>query len=63
MPEQLKQSEVDKGQDPTVAKQFDNETLAGPKFEDFYAIADKLKIAMLGTLREGTGVSCTDHAA
>lgn len=58
MPEALKQSEVDKHQDPTVAKQFDDESPAAKKFEDFYAIADGLKICLMGTFRSGTGV-CT----
>ena len=56
MPEPLKQSEVDKVQDPTVAKQWDNETPLEQRYEDFAAIADKLKIAMMGSLRDGTGV-------
>lgn len=56
MPEPLKKSEVEKGQDPTVAKQWDDETPADKKFEDFYKIADGLKIGMMGTLRNGVGV-------
>lgn len=56
MPEPLKQSEVEKGQDPSVTKQFDGETPTDQKFEDMYAIADKLKIGMLGTYRPGVGV-------
>jgi len=55
MPEQLKAEEVNSKTDPTVAKQWDNDVSTEKKFEDFYSIADKLKIGLLGTLREGTG--------
>ena len=55
MPEALKKDEIQRGQDPTVAKQWDNETPFEKKFEDFYAIADKLKIGMMGTFRPGIG--------
>ena len=56
MPEQLKQSEIDKSQDPTVAKQWDDDTPTSKKFEDFASIADGFKVVMMGTLREGIGV-------
>ena len=56
MPEQLKQSEVDKGQDPAVAKQWDGDTSTEKKFEDFAAMADGLPICMMGTARNGLGV-------
>jgi len=55
MPEQLKREEVDSKTDPSVAKQLDNDVSAETKFGDFYGIVDKLKIGLLGTLREGTG--------
>lgn len=55
MPEQLKAEEVNSKTDPSVAKQWDNDVPTDKKFEDFYGIADKLKICLLGTLREGTG--------
>merc|ERR1712129_517972 len=55
MPEQLKAEEVNSKTDPSVAKQLDNDVSSEKKFEDFYAIADKLKIGLLGTLRDGTG--------
>ena len=58
MPEALKESEVRKEQDPSVAKQWDNETPLEEKFNDFAAIADKLwGSSMLGTVRPGIGVS------
>lgn len=56
MPENLKQSEVDAQTDPSVAKQYDNESSAEEKFKDLYAIADGIKIGMLSTYRQGTGV-------
>ena len=49
-------SEIEKGQDPTVNKQWDDETPLEKRFEDFAAIADGLKIGMMGTLRNGVGV-------
>ena len=55
MPEELKASEVNSKTDPTVAKQWDNDVSTDTKFEDFYAIADRLKCGLLGTLRNGTG--------
>ena len=55
MPEQLTAQEVNSKTDPSVAKQWDDDVSAEKKFGDFYAIADKLKIGLLGTLREGTG--------
>jgi hypothetical protein len=59
MPEQLKQSEVQKGQDPTAAKQWDDSTPLDKKFQDFAAIADKLSVCMMGTARDGVGVCTT----
>lgn len=56
MPEPLKQSEVDKGQDPSVTKQWDDKVDLAQKMKDFGAIADHLKIGMMGSLREGVGV-------
>jgi hypothetical protein len=47
MPEPLTKQEVEKGQDPSVTKQYDSQTGTEEKFEDMYKIADGLKIAML----------------
>ncbi|EMD00080.1 hypothetical protein BAUCODRAFT_145392 [Baudoinia panamericana UAMH 10762] len=55
MPEGLTKQEVDKGIDPSVNKQYDDQTPTEQKFEDMYAIADKLKIGMLGSYRNGIG--------
>ena len=46
MPEQLTKEEVAKGQDPSVAKQWDDETDVETKFKDFYSIADGLKVCI-----------------
>ena len=56
MPEQLKESEIKKGQDPSVSKQWDNEVPLDKKFEDFAAIADKLGVCVMGTMRDSIGV-------
>ena len=55
MPETLQKSEVDNKIDPSVAKQWDESTPTEQKFEDMYAIADGLKIAMLGSFRKAVG--------
>ncbi|KAK5173203.1 uncharacterized protein LTR77_003325 [Saxophila tyrrhenica] len=55
MPEPLKQSEIDKGQDPSVTKQWDDDVSLDQKMEDFGKIADGLGISMMGTLRNGVG--------
>lgn len=47
MPETLTKDEVQKGQDPSVTKQWDNDIDAETKFKDFYKIADGLKVASL----------------
>ncbi|GAB7366794.1 hypothetical protein MBLNU230_g0746t1 [Neophaeotheca triangularis] len=55
MPEQITTQEINSKTDPTVAKQWDSEATAETKFADYYAIADKLQICLLGTLRTGIG--------
>lgn len=45
MPEQLTKSEVVKGQDPSVSKQWDDDIDVETKFKDFYKIADGLKVS------------------
>lgn len=60
MPEPLKQSEVSAGQDPSVAKQWDTKVSTEDKWNDFYAMADSLKICMMGSLRDGIGVRLFD---
>lgn len=58
MPESLTKQEVEKGIDPSVSKQYDDSVSLDQKFEDMYAIADKLKVGMMGSLRNGIGVGC-----
>jgi hypothetical protein len=60
MPEKLTQQEVDNKVDPSVSKQYDSEVSREESLKDFYAIADGLKIAMLGTFRPGIGVSVNE---
>nr|POE88037.1 protein bli-3 [Quercus suber] len=55
MPSDIKQSDIDNKTDPSVARQLDNEASQEEKFTDLYAIADKLKIGLLSTYRQGTG--------
>lgn len=57
MPEALTESEVKKGQDPSVTKQWDNDVSLDVKYKDFEAIADKIGVCIMGTFRPGTGVS------
>ena len=56
MPQPLKQSEVDSKTDPTVAKQFDEETPKKEQLQDFYKIVDGLKVSLLSTFRPGIGL-------
>ena len=56
MPEPLQQSEIEKGQDPSVTKQWDDDVPLDKKMEDFGKIADKLQIGIMGTLRNEIGV-------
>ena len=55
MPEPLKASEVNSQTDPTVAKQWDDETPKKHQIEDFYKTVDDLKIGLLTTIRNGIG--------
>jgi hypothetical protein len=55
MPETLHKSEVDAKQDPSVAKQFDNETPKEQQIKQFFEMVDGKKIGMLSTYRNGVG--------
>lgn len=57
MPEQLKSSEVNSKTDPSVAKQYDNETDKVKQIQDFFSLADDKKIGILNTYRNGVGMS------
>jgi abnormal spindle-like microcephaly-associated protein len=56
MPEQLKSSEVNSKTDPSVAKQYDNETDKVKQIQDFFSLADDKKIGILNTYRNGVGM-------
>ena len=55
MPEPLKESEVNSKTDPSVSKQWDDETPKSKQVEEFYKIVDGMKIGLLTTIREGLG--------
>ncbi|KAF2149657.1 blue light-inducible protein-like protein Bli-3 [Myriangium duriaei CBS 260.36] len=55
MPEPVTKQDIEKGVDPTVARQWDETTTVADKFKDFYEIADKLKVCLMGTKRSGVG--------
>lgn len=55
MPEPLTQQDVKSKTDPSVAKQWDDEVPLDLKFKDMYAIADKIKVGLLITQRQGLG--------
>ncbi|KAF9701958.1 hypothetical protein EKO04_000584 [Ascochyta lentis] len=55
MPDQLKSSEVNSKTDPSVAKQYDNETDKVKQIQDFFSLADDKKIGILNTYRNGVG--------
>ena len=55
MPQPLKASEVESKTDPTVAKQWDDETPKKQQIEEFYKTVDGMKIGLLTTIRDGIG--------
>lgn len=55
MPEPLKESEVNSKTDPSVSKQWDDETPKAKQVEEFYKIVDGMKIGLLTTIREDLG--------
>ena len=55
MPEPLKASEVNSQIDPSVAKQWDDETPKKQQIEEFYKTVDGMKIGLLTTIRGGLG--------
>jgi hypothetical protein len=61
MPETLHQSEVDSQTDPSVAKQYDNETPKDKQIQQFFEMVDGKKIGMLNTYRNGVGEYYHDH--
>jgi len=55
MPEGLDPQEVSSKTDPSVAKQYDDETPKDQQFKDLYELIDGQKISMLSTYRPGIG--------
>jgi hypothetical protein len=55
MPETLHQSEVDSKTDPSVSKQYDDETPKDKQVQQFYEMVDGKKIGILNTYRNGIG--------
>jgi hypothetical protein len=55
MPETLHQSDVDAKKDPSVIKQYDNETPKDQQIKQFFEMVDGKKIGMLNTYRNGVG--------
>ncbi|KAJ4990794.1 protein bli-3 [Stagonosporopsis vannaccii] len=55
MPDQLKSSEVSSKTDPSVAKQYDDQTDKAKQIQDFFSLADDKKIGILSTYRNGVG--------
>jgi hypothetical protein len=56
MPGPLAKDEVERGQDPSVTKQWDDDVPLDKKMEDFGKIVDNLGVGLMGTLRDGVGV-------
>lgn len=55
MPEPLTSEEINSKTDPSVAKQWDDETPKKDQIEDFYKMADSLGVCLLATNRPGVG--------
>jgi general stress protein 26 len=55
MPETLHQSEIDSKTDPSVSKQYDNETPKEQQIKEFFEMVDGKKIGILSTYRNGVG--------
>ena len=55
MPKSLTAEEVNSETDPSVSKQWDTETPKKEQLQDFYKIADSLKVCLLGSNRPGVG--------
>jgi hypothetical protein len=55
MPETLTQGEINSQTDPSVSKQYDNETPKDKQIQQFYEMVDGKKIGILSTYRNGVG--------
>ena len=56
MPEALSAQEVNSQTDPSVSKQYDNDTPKDQQFKDLYALIDQKNISILTTHRQGVGL-------
>ena len=55
MPQPLKAEEIDSKTDPSVSKQWDDETPKDKQIEEFYKTVDGLKIGLLTSIRPDIG--------
>jgi abnormal spindle-like microcephaly-associated protein len=55
MPSDIKQSDIDSKTDPSVARQYDEETPKDQQIKQFFEMVDGKKICMLNTYRNGVG--------
>ena len=55
MPEKLTEHEINSQTDPSVSKQYDNETSTEQQIKDFFSIVDGKKGGLLNTYRNGVG--------
>lgn len=55
MPEQLRKEEVTGEKDPSVTKQYDNETPKDVQWKELYELIDGKNITILNTYRNGVG--------
>lgn len=55
MPQALTADEINSKTDPTVSKQYDNETPKDQQVQEFYKTVDSLKTSLLTTIRPGIG--------
>jgi abnormal spindle-like microcephaly-associated protein len=57
MPSDLKQSDINSKTDPSVARQYDDETPKDQQIKQFFEMVDGKKICMLNTYRNGVGTT------
>lgn len=55
MPQPLTAEEVNSKTDPSVSKQWDDETPKKQQIEEFYKTVDGMKVGLLTTIRDGIG--------
>jgi hypothetical protein len=62
MPDPVKSSEISSKTDPSVAKQYDEETPKDQQIKQFFEMVDGKKICMLNTYRNGVGMFLHHYA-